>query len=211
MRDSNSSGDSPHENSTRDHSIAWAVETTRSLLDRAQNGDDQALEAILDRYLPRLMRWATGRLPRAARDVVDTEDLVQDSLIKVVRTLGGIRKRHPGTFPSYLRKAVLNRLHDEVRRAARRPGVSALDGTEMDPSPSPLEETIGREAADRYESALLRLSDRDRGMIFLRIEMGLSYPEMADTLGDLSADTARQATNRAVVRLATELRDARST
>lgn len=211
MQDSTSSGDLPHENATRNRSIDWAAETTRSLLDRAQDGDEQALEVILDRYLPRLMRWATGRLPRAARDFVDTEDLVQDSLIKVVRTLGGIRDRHPGTFPSYLRKAVLNRLHDEVRRAGRKPGATGLDGTEMDPSPSPLEETIGREVAGRYEAALRRLSDRDRAVIFLRVEMGLSYPEMADTLGDLSADAARQATNRAALRLATGMRDARPT
>ncbi len=94
MADSSSSEKSRGMDGTWNQSDDWAGESTRSLLDRAQVGDERALEAILTRYLPRLMRWATGRLPRAARDIVDTEDLVQDSLIKVVRTLGGIRYRH---------------------------------------------------------------------------------------------------------------------
>ena len=199
----------PHANAIRNRSVDWAGETTRSLLDRAQTGDERALEEILARYLPRLMRWATGRLPRAARDIVDTDDLVQDSLIKVVRTLGSIRDRNPGTFPAYLRKAVLYRLYDETRRAARQPGATRLNGNEPDPSPSPLDDSIGRELASRYEAALLRLNDDDRAVLFLRIEMRMNYREMADALEKASADAARMATNRAVVRLATEMRDAR--
>ena len=155
------------------------------------------------------MRWATGRLPRAARDLVDTGDLVQDSLFKVVRALRGIRGRHPGTFPVYLRTTVLNRLRDETRRAAGRPRMTGLDGTEKDPSPSPLEESIGRELATHYEKALLLLDERDRAVLFLRIEMGMHYQEMADAMDKPSSDAARMAVNRAVVRLAREMRDAR--
>lgn len=193
------------------HSAGWGAASTRSLLDRAQSGDEMALEEILARYLPRLMRWATDRLPREARGVVDTGDVVQDSLVKVVRTLGGIRDRHPGTFPAYVRKAILNRLRDEVRRAARRPDLTELDGTELDPAPSPLEDALGRELIDRYEAALLRLSDGDRAILFLKIEMGLDYREIADALDKPSADAARKSANRAVVRLAAEMHDARAT
>ncbi len=209
MRESFSSG-RPCGPADRNRSPDLAGETTRSLLDRAQTGDSRALDVILERYLPRLIRWATGRLPLAARRIIDTEDLVQDSLIKVIRTLGGIHDRNPGTFPAYLRRTVLNRLTDETRMAARRPGVARLLGTEIDPSPTPLEETIGRDVANRYEETLMHLNDRDRSMIFLKVEMGLSYPEMADALDMTSADAARKATNRAVIRLAMGMHDARS-
>ena len=50
-----------------------------------------------------------------------------------------------------MRKAVLNRLRDEVRRAARRPDRTDLDGTELDPAPTPLEDALGRELATRYD------------------------------------------------------------
>ena len=201
----------PRGNAFQKQSACWTGETTGSLLDRVQSGDARALEEILVRYLPRLMRWASGRLPEAARDTVDTDDLVQDSLIKVVRTIGGIRDRNPGTFPAYLRKAILNRLYDEASRAARRPRSTGIDGTELDPSPSPLEDSIGRELAAHYEAALLRLSEGDRAVLFLRIEMGLNYNEMADALDKPSADAARMALNRAGVRLTQEMHDARKT
>ena len=180
-------------------------ESTRSLLDRARTGDERALEEVLARYLPRLMRWATGRLPRAARDIVDTGDLVQDSLIKVVRALDGFESRRPGAFPAYLRKTVLNRLRDESRRAASRPRMTGLHGTEMHPAPSPLEETMGSELTTDYEAALGRLDEDDRAVLFLRIEMGMKYAEIADVLNRPSADAARMAVNRAGLRLAREM------
>jgi RNA polymerase sigma-70 factor (ECF subfamily) len=186
----------------------WAGASTRNLIERAQTGDARALDEILARYLPRLLRWATGRLPRGARDIVDTDDLVQDSLVKVIRTLGSFQAQHAGAFPAYLRKAVLNRLRDEARRAARRPGAVGLDGTEMDPAPTPLEDALGRDLMDRYETALMQLDDDDRSVLFLRIEMGMSYPEIADALNKPSADAARMAVNRAGIRLARNMSDA---
>jgi len=209
MNDSSESDRSPRESTPGNSPFDWTNLTTCHLLDRVQSGDERALEEIVARYLPRLKRWASGRLPRGARDVVDTDDLVQDSFIKVARSVGGIRDRKPGTFPAYLRETVLNRLRDEARRASRRPGAMPLDGTELHPCPSPLEETIGHELSDRYESAFLSLSDDDRAILFLRIEMGMSFTEIADALDRPSADAARMAVNRAGIRLAREMSDAR--
>lgn len=209
MSDSSESDTSPRGSVAENPPIVWTNLSTCHLLDRVQSGDERALEEVLSRYLPRLRRWASGRLPRVARDIVDTDDLVQDSFIKVARAVGGIRERTPGTFPAYLRKTVLNRLRDEVRRATRRPGVAPLDGTELHPCPSPLEETIGHELADRYETAFRRLSDDDRAVLFLRVEMGMSFAEIAAALDKPSADAARMAVNRAGVRLAGEMCDAR--
>jgi RNA polymerase sigma-70 factor (ECF subfamily) len=200
----------PRGDAPGDLASEWAGASTRNLIERAQTGDERALDEILARYLPRLMRWATGRLPGGARDIVDTDDLVQDSLIKVIRALGSFQARHAGAFPAYLRKAVLNRLRDEARRAARRPGAAALDGTELDPAPSPLEDAIGRDLMERYEAALQELDEHDRSVLFLRIEMGMNYPEIADALNKPTADAARMAVNRAGIRLARNMSDARS-
>ena len=193
----------------QNRSAHWAGASTRSLIDRARTGDERALEEILSRYLPRLMRWATGRLPLAARDIVDTGDLVQDSLINVVRALDGFESQRPGAFPAYLRRTVLNRLRDEARRAASRQRVIGLYGAEIHSPPSPLEETIGSELAADYEAALDRLNDDDRSVLFLRIEMGMKYAEIADALDRPSADATRMAVNRAGLRLAREMRDVR--
>src|SRR5688500_19892281 len=56
----------------------YLVDSTLNLLQRARAGDADALDALIGRFLPRLQRWATGRLPGWARDLADTHDLVQE-------------------------------------------------------------------------------------------------------------------------------------
>ena len=181
------------------------AESTRSLLDRAQDGDDAALDEICARYLPRLSRWAEGRLPLRARGLVDTGDLVQESLIGAIHRLGGLRTSRAGSFPAYLRTAILNRIRNEVRRSSRGPDLTALDGSEVDPSPSPLEVTIGRELAECYEAALTLLCNEDQALLFLKIEMAMSHEEITEALDNHSANATRMAISRALLRLAEEM------
>ena len=62
-------------------------EETVSLLERVRDGDDDALDALLIRLLPRLRRWAHGRLPPSARGMLETADVVQSVASKAVRRL----------------------------------------------------------------------------------------------------------------------------
>ena len=202
---SSTSGRGPPEKDDQAAHLEPLQGSTLNLLNRAQTGDKEALETLCTRYLPRLYRWATGRLPRRARGIVDTGDLAQETLVKAVHRLGDFEPRHVGAFSAYLRKAILNRIRDEVRKTAIRPELASLDGTEQDPSPSPLEETIGRDLTVRYDKAYLRLKEDDRAAIFLRMELEMNHEEVADALDKPSADAARKAVNRALVRLAEEM------
>ena len=58
--------------------------STLVLLDRAKQGDGEARDALYHRYLPRLQRWARGRLPIYARGALETDDLVQETLLKTL-------------------------------------------------------------------------------------------------------------------------------
>jgi RNA polymerase sigma-70 factor (ECF subfamily) len=69
-----------------------------------------------------------------------------------------------------------------------------------------LEAAIGAEAVEHYEAALQRLRGEERELIVARIELGLTYSELAGALGKPSADAARMAVGRALVRLAEEMR-----
>ena len=71
--------------------------------------------------------------------------------------------------------------------------------------PSPLEQAIGAELLESYEAALQRLKPDDREAIIARVEMGLSWSELAETLGKNSAASAQMAVSRALVRLAREM------
>jgi RNA polymerase sigma factor (sigma-70 family) len=180
-------------------------ESTFQLLDRARAGDKDALDQLFERHLKPLQRWARGRLPAWARDVADTNDLVQETLIQTFRRIEGFEPRGVGALQAYLRQAVLNRIRDELRRKRRRPDMAELNGLEIDRGESPLEQAIGREAVDRYEEALTRLRPDEREAIIARVELGYSYEELAEALGKPTADAARKAAQRALARLAEEM------
>jgi len=177
-----------------------------TLLEQARNGDRSALDRLLQRYLPRLTRWASGRLPRWARDMSDTDDLVQDTLVRSVKNLPQFTPQGEGALQAYLRTAVMNRIRDEVRRRGRQPEPAPLDSALPDEAQSPLEEAIGREVLDKYDRALDRLPAEDQELVIARVEMGCSYAEIAETSGRPSADAARMAVSRALVKLAQEMR-----
>jgi RNA polymerase sigma-70 factor (ECF subfamily) len=58
---------------------------------------------------------------------------------------------------------------------------------------------------DRYEQALARLRPAEREAIIGRVEMGYSYDQLAEALEKPSAEAARKAAQRALVRLAQEM------
>lgn len=180
-------------------------QSTLRLLDRARSGDGLALDLLYRRCSGPLRRWARGRLPRWARDVADTDDLVQETLMRSLKGVSSFDPHHSGAFLAYLRQGVLNRLRDEVRRARRAPPEAGTAGEVEDARPSPVDEAIGREALARYEEAFGRLKPEDQEAIFARVELGLSFPEMAEALGKPSPDAARMATSRALLRLAREM------
>ena len=189
----------------RKNDAATDTESSLDLVIRARTGDEGALNALCARYLPRLQRWAHGRLPSAARCSVDTHDLVQETLTHVVQRLHAFEPRHEGAFQGYIRQALLNRIRDEARRSQRRGAHEILQTDHPAPDASPLDEAIGSEAVARYEAALERLRPEDREAIVARIEMGLPYPEVAAALGKPSVPAAHMAVSRALVRLAKEM------
>jgi RNA polymerase sigma factor (sigma-70 family) len=180
--------------------------TTIDLLARARQGDDAATEELFARHLKPLQRFARGRLPGWARDLADTDDLVQDALLQTFKRLEAFESRHPGALQAYLRQAVMNRLRDELRRQARTPPRVDSADLDLELRGSRLEETMGLETMAAYEQALTRLKVEEREAIIGRLEMGFSYEELALALEKPTPDAARKAAQRALVRLAEEMR-----
>jgi RNA polymerase sigma-70 factor, ECF subfamily len=178
------------------------ADSSMTLLLRAQQGDERARDELCARYLPRLRRWAHGRLPGWARDHQDTEDIVQDTLLNSIRRLDSFSPRHEQAFCAYLCQAIRNRVSDAVRRAARRPASEELPSGSATSDPSPFELAVGRETAEQYDDALQRLSESDRELIIARVELGLDYSEITALAGKSSIGTTRVAVSRALLRLA---------
>ena len=167
----------------------------------AKAGDAAALDDLLQRYLPRMRRWAHGRLPRWARDIADTEDLLQETFAETARRLPVAALDVEGALQAYLRQAVLNRIRNQIRRSIRHPLQAVLDPETPGSATSPLEAAVRAQSHARYQHALTGLTAVEREAVVGRFELGLSFGELAALLGKPSADAARVALNRAVVKL----------
>jgi len=163
------------------------------------------MEALLERCLPPLKRWAHGRLPAMARGRMDTGDLVQEAALHTLNNLESFEPRHVGAMQAYLRQSVINRIRDEVRRVVRQPAPLELPEDLPADRTTPLEFAIQQEAYDHYRIAMSRLSSKDRELIVGRIEVQWSLAEIAHRFGLRTVDAARMAVNRAVKRLTTDL------
>ena len=179
--------------------------STIDLLERARAGNDTAWEIVFRRCVRGLRRFAVGRLPSQCRGMNDTEDLVQETVMRALNRLDRFEFRHEGALLAYLRQSLLNRIVDEVRKTTRRPLNVTLGEDHVDRGESPLEAAIGRQNIDRYEAALARLRPRDRVAIVLRLEQQAGYEDVAVQLGMPSPNAARVAVKRALYRLAQEM------
>jgi RNA polymerase sigma-70 factor (ECF subfamily) len=175
------------------------------LLKRGVAGDQSAVNALWERHLPRLQRWAHGRLPRWARGFADTGDIVQDALIRTFRRLRNFEPRGSEALQAYLREAVRNRIRDEIRRASRQPTGGTIDSARSTLDPSPFDEVAESEARARYRAALLRLGEEERELVVSRLELHYTYEQIALISDRATANAARVAVRRAVVRLAAEM------
>jgi len=197
--------DDPSRSHATSESTREDLKSTQELLERSRQGDEAALESLFDRHLEPLQRWASGRLPRWARDVADTDDFVQDTLLRTFKGIDNFEARGQGALQAYLRRAILNRIKDELRRKARQPHATDLDDLQVYDGLSPLEQAIGREAVERYERALARLKPTEQDAIIGRIELGYTYEEMAHVMGKPTAGAARKTAERALMRLVDEM------
>ena len=176
------------------------------LLNRVRQGSSSAVNALFERYAPWLRRRASGRLPQWARSGVTTSDLVQDVLHHAFARLNWFESKHVSALRAYLRRAVENRVQDEMRRAIRR-----LDIARLAPGEEPLRpfedaapqyrQLLHEEMWGRYRKGLKRLKVRDRRLIVGRAELGYNYEQLAAIERLPSPDAARKALKRAVIRL----------
>lgn len=157
--------------------------STLAILERAREGDRASGGRLLERAIPIIRRWAHGRLPSHVRQDANTEDVVQDAVLKVFRQLPRFTHQHEWSLHAYLRRTVVNRMRDLIRGAGRQPMMVEMPPELRDQQPSALELAIRRERRDRFLAALQALPAGDRQLLILRIELGHSAADIGEHLG----------------------------
>jgi RNA polymerase sigma factor (sigma-70 family) len=181
-------------------------DSTISLLPLAARGDRQAIDILVERMRPYLRRFGRGRLPRWARSRGDTEDLVDESLIRALKHLPRFENQTIKDFRAWLHTVFRNLVTDEKRFVGRVGVGRELPADVEDPGLSPEEQVVEQAQASVFEQALKRLGPRDRRFIVYRLQHGCSFQELADALDKPSADAARMTYNRALQRFQVEVK-----
>lgn len=180
-------------------------DSTLHVIERARAGDAPAVEELLTRTLSPLRRWARGRLPAHARAGANTEDVLQDLVVRVLGKIKHFEHQTVDALQHYLQTSVRNRILDEIR-LKRRGAPEELSESLSDGRLSSLEQVILKERSERYLAALRALRPEERLAVIYRLEHRLSFEAIGTKLNKPSADAARMTVHRAVRKLAAALR-----
>lgn len=180
--------------------------STMELIGAYRLGDVSARDQLIERCLPLLQRWARGRLPSYGRSLADTDDIVQVSLLRALNHLKTFEAQRPGALLSYLRTILMNAVREEIRRTRNQHIAPDFSQEPADDSQSVLERLIGEEQLQAYERGLQELTERQREAVILRLEFGLTFPEIALEVEAASPDAARMLVSRGLIAVAEAMR-----
>lgn len=162
-------------------------EIDQQLVDRVQQGDKKAFELLVAKYQRKLMRLVS----RLVRDPAEAEDVVQEAFIKAYRALSQFRG--DSAFYTWLYRIGINTAKNYLITQGRRAPTSTesdseeaetfedADGLRDINTPESLLAT--KQIARTVNLAMEALPEELRVAIMLREIEGLSYDEIAETMG----------------------------
>jgi RNA polymerase sigma-70 factor (ECF subfamily) len=185
--------------------VTLAADAVPAVLRRAREGDDAAWATLLEAYGDRVF----GLLFSKCRDRDLAEELTQQTFVKLVQTLrdpqrgGAYRER--GQFEAWLFRIAVNGLRDEMRRRKRQATPTDMSpaagsgraeedagwasqqtqvvaGVATAPAPPPIT-LLHEEQLDHLRRCLAELPEADREVLELRHTAGLTFAQIAETLG----------------------------
>ena len=161
-------------------------ELDQALVQRVQKGDKRAFDLLVSRYQHRII----SVIGRYVHDWADAQDVAQDTFIRAYRALGNFRG--DSQFYTWLYKIAVNTAKNWLVSQGRRPPTDDVDasdavqydgGTRLRDTDTPEHELMRREIEQTVSATVEALPDELRMAITLREVDGLSYEEIAETMG----------------------------
>ena len=180
--------------------------------EKARHGDSQALERLVESYLPQLHAFVRVRLGGRVRARESSMDIVQSACRELLADPSREEFRGEERFRGWLFTTALNKLREKFRfhgRERRSPDREHdVDADDLLPAASfltPSVDAIGRETALALDAAMQALSEEHREVITMARIVQLPHEVIAELMGR-SEVAVRQLLVRALRRLAEELR-----
>ena len=176
-----------------------AKESELELVDKAVAGDRVAIHQLLVLHTSAVSSFAASRLPASVRDVIDPEDIVQETIAEAFRSVSRFRPQDGTPFHAWLKGIAERKVMDTVKGLQRqkRGGefhrvrqvaatdtqsvadlVNLLSGGGHTPSGS----AAGHEAVQAVQQAIDRLPEDYQQVVQLRLLEGKSLEETAQLM-----------------------------
>ena len=162
-------------------------EKDHSLVQRVQRGDKVAFEMLFTKYQRRVSRLVS----RFVRSDAEVEDIVQESFIKAYRALGSFRG--DSAFYTWLYRIAVNTAKNHLVSASKRPiSLTQFEKNDdddfeedhfMSDAATPESELITKQIAETVNKTMNELPADLREAIMLREIEGMSYEDIADSMG----------------------------
>ena len=151
------------------------------MISRCQQGDQEALKEIYDKYHKKVYRIAYG----VVRQREDALDIVQEVFIKLFRSIKNFQGR--SHFYTYLYRMVMNTAIDHTRKLGKKIASSLDEEGSFEPSDGaekgPERVFLQKELEERVKRAMDKLPAEQKAALIFRDMEGLSYQEMAEAMG----------------------------
>jgi RNA polymerase sigma-70 factor (ECF subfamily) len=146
-----------------------------------QAGDETALEALYQRHLPSVWRFAFSRL---AGNTAAAEDVVSETFLAAVRQIGRLAPEG-GSVGGWLIGIARHKVQDLRRRGARRSAAltEKITAAQAAPADDPSASLETAELRQRVGAIMDGLEDDERAVLEWKYLDGLSVREMAARLG----------------------------
>jgi RNA polymerase sigma-70 factor (ECF subfamily) len=182
----------------RNGGLAYEKLSDPILVQRAKDGDREALEALLARHAPKVERLALQFL----RDPEDASDAAQEALAKVCVRLQQFRGG--SQFSTWLHRLVVNTCLDAVER--RKSRVHEPLGEHLQSGDDPARDAGNSELRRELCAALGNVSREQAQVVLLKDALGYSFEEIAEAAG-MPVGTAKCHAHRGRARLSERLED----
>src|SRR5688572_11552357 len=173
--------------------------TDAAAVEKALSGDDEGFRLLVERHSRSIFRLSY----RMTGNEHDAEDVVQETLLRAYRHLRRYDAR--SSFSTWLYSIASNCALDLLRARKRREdrhsdsSEGELDTMSGD-QPNPERMLMSHQVSESIESAMARLTSKERAAFVLRHFEGLSTEEIGKSLG-MQANAAKHTVFRAVRKL----------
>lgn len=161
------------------------------LVERYLSGDNSSLEILINRHKDKVYSYILVTV----KNIHLAEDILQDTFIKVIRSLNMGKYTENGKFISWVMRIAHNLIIDHYRRE-KNMNTFSNDGSEIDFFNSPkfsdvnIEDMmISDQILNDVRDLVEELPDDQKQVVIMRHYMGLSFKEIADQTG-VSINTA---------------------